>query len=186
MIKNKKIMQEARKSLEGRWKLVISTYFIFFLITISIQSSAYILGLIVNGTLYLGLSIFLLSFLRKKEAKLMQIFEGFPKFDVALFTYIRRYMYIFLWTLLFIVPGIVAALKYSQTFFIMADNPKMKAKEILAKSMEMMDGYKWKLFCLYLRFLGWTLLSILTCGIGFIWLLPYIAVSRARFYEDIK
>ena len=186
MIKNKKIMQEARKSLEGRWKLAVVTYLVFFLITISIQSLTFILGLLVSGTLYLGISIFLLSFLRKKDANLMQIFEGFPKFDVALFTYMRRFFRIFLWTLLFIIPGIVASLKYSQTFFIMADNPKMKAKEILAKSMEMMDGYKWKLFCLYLRFLGWTLLSILTCGVGFICLLPYMAVSRARFYEDIK
>ena len=186
MIKNKKIMQEARKSLEGRWKLAVVTYLVFFLISISIQSSIFILGFIVSGTLYLGLSIFLLSFLRKKEANLMQIFEGFPKFDVALFTYIRRYFYILLWALLFIIPGIIAALKYSQVFFILADNPKMKAKEVLDKSMEMMDGYKWKLFRLYLRFIGWILLSILSLGLGFIWLMPYMAVSRARFYEDIR
>ena len=62
MIKNKKIMQEARKSLEGRWKLAVVTYLVFFLITISIQSLTFILGLLVSGTLYLGISIFLLVF----------------------------------------------------------------------------------------------------------------------------
>ena len=58
--------------------------------------------------------------------------------------------------------------------------------DALRKSKEMMDGYKWKYFCLGLRFIGWALLCVLTLGIGILWLSPYVQVSYAKFYEDVK
>ena len=88
--------------------------------------------------------------------------------------------------LLLIVPGIIAAISYSMAFFIQRDNPDMKAMEAIDASKKMMYGYKWKYFCLGLRFLGWFILGILSCGIGFLWILPYLYISTAKFYIDLK
>jgi uncharacterized membrane protein len=72
------------------------------------------------------------------------------------------------------------------TFYIMADNPTIEPMEALRKSKAMMDGYKMKLFTLQLRFILLTLLSIFTLGIGLLWLIPYMHITAARFYDDIK
>jgi len=95
-------------------------------------------------------------------------------------------IFILLWTLLLIVPGIIAAISYSMTFYIIADDNSIAAKEAIDKSKKMMDGYKWKFFCIGLRFFGLALLCVLTLGIGFLWLFPYIQVTVAKFYDDIK
>jgi uncharacterized membrane protein len=91
-----------------------------------------------------------------------------------------------LWMLLLIIPGIIAAISYSLTFYIIADDDTIKPMEAIDKSKQMMDGYKWKYFFLALRFLGWALLCILTLGIGFLWLIPYVQVTFAKFYDDVK
>ncbi|GHT57847.1 hypothetical protein FACS18945_2990 [Bacteroidia bacterium] len=90
------------------------------------------------------------------------------------------------WSLLLIIPGIIAAISYSMTFYIIADDPAISAMDAINKSKKMMYGYKMKYFCLSLRFLGWALLCILTLGIGFLWLMPYIQVTFAKFYDDLK
>ncbi len=95
-------------------------------------------------------------------------------------------LFIILWTLLFIIPGVVATLSYSQTFFILADDPQLKGSEALRKSKAMMKGNRWKLFCLLWRFFGWFLLGILSMGIGFLWIVPYLATTLAHFYNDLK
>jgi uncharacterized membrane protein len=88
--------------------------------------------------------------------------------------------------LLLIIPGLIAAYSYSMTFYILADNKSMGALEAIKKSKEMMNGNKWKLFRLSFRFFWWMLLSIVTLGIGLLWLIPYMSVSFATFYDDIK
>ena len=85
-----------------------------------------------------------------------------------------------------IIPGIIAAYAYSMAFFIMADNPSVGALEAIRRSKAIMRGRKAKLFCLDLRFLGWGILCLLTLGIGFLWLVPYIQASHAHFYEDVR
>lgn len=95
-------------------------------------------------------------------------------------------LFIVLWSFLLIIPGIIAAYGYSLIFFILADEPSIGISEALKKSKAMMRGYKWKYFCLSFRFFGWVILSILSCGIGFLWLAPYMQVSFAKFYEDLK
>jgi len=95
-------------------------------------------------------------------------------------------LFILLWTLLLIVPGIIAAISYSMTFFILADDPSIGAEAAIEKSKRMMDGYKLKYFYLCLRYFLLILLCILTLGIGFLWLTPYMHVGFAKFYDDIK
>ena len=114
------------------------------------------------------------------------LFSGFKNFGNALVAYLVMTIFVFLWLLLLIIPGIVAALAYAQTFYLLADNPSLDGLDAIRLSKRMMRGYKWKLFCLWLRFFGWALLCVLTFGIGLLWLWPYMAASYAHFYEDLK
>ena len=87
---------------------------------------------------------------------------------------IRVFVYVFLWSLLLYIPGIIKAISYSQTYFIMRDNPGMKGEEAINLSMKMMHGHKMDLFLLGLSFIGWILLGSITFGIGLLWVYPYI------------
>lgn len=88
--------------------------------------------------------------------------------------------------LLLVIPGIIAALSVSMTFYIIADDDSIGVLDAIKKSNEMMNDHKWKLFTLYLRFFGLGIVCLLTLGLGFLWLIPYMQVSVAKFYEDIK
>lgn len=90
-----------------------------------------------------------------------------------------------LWSLLFFIPGIVKSYAYAMTYYIAKDNPNLSANECINASIKMMKGHKRDLFLLDLSFIGWYMLSILTLGIGFLWLLPYINTSRAIFYVEL-
>ena len=95
-------------------------------------------------------------------------------------------IYIFLWSLLLIIPGIIAAYSYSLTFYLLIDEPELSAEAAIQKSIKIMEGNKWKLFLLHLRFFGWFMLCVLTLGIGLLWLIPYVQISFVHFYEDVK
>ncbi len=192
---NTTLMRAARESLKGQWGLAIGTFLIFTLLTsapgsvrahgsfLTISST---LTLIIGGPLSLGAAIFALTISRGKEARLEQIFQGFNNFSNAFVAYLLLALYILLWTLLLIIPGIIAALGYSMTFYIIADDPNIKPQDALNKSKTMMNGHKLKLFYLGLRFFLLALLCILTLGIGFLWLVPYVHVTMAKFYDDIN
>ncbi|HBZ25489.1 MAG: hypothetical protein A2X17_09235 [Bacteroidetes bacterium GWF2_41_61] len=183
------LMQMARESLKGKWGLAIGTFALYTLIIVGIQAipiAGLIASLIIGGPFSVGLAIFSLSISRNKDAKLEQIFQGFNNFGTALGAYLLMVLFISLWTLLLIIPGIIAAISYSMTFYILADDKSIAAMDAIDKSKKMMHGYKWKFICLVLRFLGWTLLCILTLGVGFLWLIPYLQVSVAKFYDDVK
>lgn len=95
-------------------------------------------------------------------------------------------LFVFLWTLLLIIPGIIKSLAYALTPFILAENPEIPAYDAIKLSEKMMMGHKWDLFILILSFIGWFILACLTFGIGFLWLTPYVQMSFCEFYEDIK
>jgi uncharacterized membrane protein len=192
---NISLLREARESLKGKWGVAILTFFVFTLLTTatgsirphgSVLTISSLVTILIVGPLTLGAAIFSLSISRGKEAMLEQIFQGFNNFSTAFIAYLLVLVYVFLWTLLLIVPGIIAALGYSMTFYIIADDPVIKPQDAMKKSKSMMDGYKLKLFYLCLRFFLLALLCILTLGIGFLWLIPYIHVTMAKFYDDIR
>ena len=96
------------------------------------------------------------------------------------------YGFTILWSLLLVIPGIIKSYSYAMTSFILKDEPEMKNNAAIEKSMAMMEGNKNKLFMLDLSFIGWAILCIFTLGIGLLFLQPYVAISRAAFYEDLK
>lgn len=183
------LMQNAKNSLKGKWGLAIGTCVIYILVTGILTAGktvGSIVSLIISGPFALGLAIFSISIARNEEANVGQIFLGFSDFGRTLEAYLRILVNIIVKLLLLIVPGIIAALSYSMTFYILADDNAISAKDAIIKSKHMMDGNKLKLFYLGLRFFGLALLCILTLGIGFLWLFPYMNVTMVKFYDDIK
>ncbi len=188
---NAELMRQARESLKGKWWLAAEVTIIYIIITGVVHLIPKIgpfAGLIIGGPVVLGFMMFFLELSRNKNPKIDTIFYGFKKtfFGVSLLAYLLMVLFIFLWSLLLIVPGIIAAFSYSMTFFIISENDKMKATEAMKLSKKMMNGNKWKYFCLQLRFIGWGILSLITLGIGLIWFIPYIQTTNAKFYDDIK
>jgi uncharacterized membrane protein len=88
--------------------------------------------------------------------------------------------------MLFIIPGIVKSYSSAMSYYIMCDNPEMGANEAITRSREMMNGHKWQLFCLHFSFIGWILLSMLTCGLLLFMVTPYMNAATAEFYEKLK
>lgn len=95
-------------------------------------------------------------------------------------------IFVFLWTLLLIIPGIIKGFAYALVPYILVDKPELSANEAINLSMRMMKGHKFDFFWLCLSFIGWILLAILTLGIGMFWLMPYMYTSYAAFYQDVK
>lgn len=185
---NKDLMKVARESLRGKWGSAIGPAFVIILITgviSAIPGIGSIISIALSGPFFLGMAMFFLRFSRGQDVHFKQIFDGFHYFGESLGTYLLMSLYILLWSLLLIVPGIIRAISYSMTFFILAENPSLKPSKVLEKSRQMMNGYKMKFFLLQLRFFGWSILCILTFGIGFLWLVPYMQVTYAKFYDDL-
>ncbi len=183
------LKDKALESLHGKWGAVIGTYVVFILLSVVVRmvpAIGAIASLAITGPLTLGISIFMLHIARNQDADSNLLFKGFEQFGNALGAYLLMLIFVLLWTLLLIIPGIIASISYSMTFFIMADDESISPMDALKKSREMMNGYKWKYFLLQLSFIGWAILCILTLGIGFLWLGPYIYVTNAKFYEHVK
>ena len=103
-----------------------------------------------------------------------------------LWGYILMLIKLFLWYLLLIIPGIIKCFSYALTPYILVDEPELSALQAIKKSRKMMKGHKFDLFWLFLSFIGWIILCILTFGLGALWLGPYMYTSYAAFYEDVK
>ncbi len=186
---NKILMSQARELLKGKWGEGVKVTFLYSIIIFAINSLPKIgsfISFIITGPFMLGLTYYWLTFSRRQDVKINMIFDGFNSWWRALSAYFLIILYTLLWTLLLVVPGIIAAYSYSQTFYILADDKNIRVNDAINKSKVIMKGNKWKLFCLGCRFIGWGLLCILSLGIGFLWLAPYFRVTLARFYDDIN
>lgn len=95
-------------------------------------------------------------------------------------------VFIFLWLLLFLIPGIIKCFSYAMTPYILIEHPEMSVNKAIDESIYLMDGHKFDYFYLGLSFIGWIILSIMSFGIGFIWLIPYMQTTMAAFYADLK
>ena len=155
-------------------------------LTISIASLLALFQFVFGGTVQLGYAKFLLMQHDRQDPNASLLFSKFNCFGDGFLQHLLRRIYVFLWSLLFVVPGIVASYSYSMTPFIMAEHPDMSASEAIAASKDMMQGHKGELFCLDLSFIGWSFLCGLTAGIGYIALNPYTNAARAVFYRNLQ
>ena len=123
--------------------------------------------MLVSGSFALGLTFIWLNILRRKPVNTEMVFTGFSYFIQSLLLYVFRTVCIFLWSLLFFIPGVIAYYRYSMAIFLLADNPKMNPVEAIRISGLLMKGNKLKLFTLDLSFIGWVLLTGIVAGIAF-------------------
>ena len=196
-MENSKIMKEAYASLKGKWVLAIGGNLLFAIIsmavalvgwgTVGADWGANLTSLIFAPPLTIGMTIFSLNISRDNKPEIDDLFIPFKTSWVkAILAYFMMGVLVAVGFILLIIPGIIAALMFSQVFFIMGEDKEIGAYDALVKSMNMMKGYKWKFFRIGLRLFGLAILCIVTLGIGFIWLLPYQNVVYAKFYDDIK
>ena len=140
---------------------------------------------LIGGVLQLGYARFLLKQHDGKALDFSDLFSQFDRFGTGFAQNFLRTLYTFLWSLLLIVPGIIAALSYAMTPFILEEHPELTASEAIARSKALMDGHKMDLFILNLTFLGWDILCALTANIGHLFLNPYKNAAYAVFYREI-
>ena len=188
MEKNSKYFRDLGwAQLEGRWGNPVILTLVYLAIGSLVSSvSSGILGLL---TIPMGYS-YAVSFLENKrtgaEFKIEKLFEGYKDFIRIFGTILLEATYVILWTLLLIVPGIIKAISYSQTYFVMKDNPELSFNAAIERSMAMMEGHKMQYFLLQLSFIGWVILAMLTFGLLTLWVNPYICATNAHFYEYVK
>ena len=208
---NSELRAQARERLEGKWGTFVLMTFLFYVIQALLQIPGYIGSLLevlspenvlaslsfsnISNILSLlalplswGLTVSLLRNHREESVDLENLFDGFRggRYTRVFCALFLVNLFTFLWTLLLIIPGIIKAFSYALTPYIIMDEPELTARQAITRSCEIMQGRRWKLFCLYLSFIGWGILCLLTFGIGFLWLVPYMNASIAAFYEDAR
>ncbi len=192
-ISNFEIRAKARQALDNN---IFSSKFLM-LIAMNITTSL-VLGaanylclglgtLLLCGPLYVGLyKSHLKTVNGDSDIRFSTVFDGCDDFGSNLVLGVMHTLIIALWSLLFIIPGVIKSYSYALVYYVKADNPEYTWRECLNESERMMRGYKMKLFTLHLSFLGWAFLSLFTFGIGFLWVNVYQQTATAVFYEKLK
>ena len=143
-----------------------------------------IIKLIIGGAVSFGYAYFNLNLVDGKRANFGDLFSKMYIGKGIGMNFLRA-LYIFLWSLLFIIPGIIKGLAYSMAPYLLSEHPELRVNEAIDLSQKMMKGNKWRFFCLQLSFIGWILLGVLTLGIAMLWVNPYMEVSCAAFYREL-
>ncbi|WP_037463545.1 DUF975 family protein [Shimazuella kribbensis] len=146
-------------------------------------------SIILTSTLSLGQYFIFLSISRMQHVRLADLFVFLKSGRMilrAILGSIIPALYILLWSLLLIIPGIYKAFCYAMTPYILVDHPELSVRQAMQKSIHLMRGHKWHYFVLGLTFTGWIILSIFTLGIGFLWVIPLINATNAKFYLTIQ
>ena len=186
---NSQLRAEARQALQGKWPMAAVAALIYSIVAGGLSAIPFIGGLcslFVGLPIAYGIAIVMFGVFKGKDVDFGVLFEGFQDYSRIFVTKLLQGIYTALWSLLLVVPGIIKYYSYAMTDYILKEEPEMKNNAAIEKSMAMMENNKMKLFLLDLSFIGWALLCIVTFGIGFLFLQPYMQVSHAAFYEDLK
>ena len=135
-----------------------------------------------------GFSLFVMNSVRRSQPAIGNLLDGFGMFPRVLFLIILQIVLIFLWSLLLVIPGIIAAYRYSFAVYVMIDHPEMSAMDCLRESKRLTNGYKGQLFLLDLSFILWFLLTMIPV-VGYIaqvYVTPYMESARVLYYEQIR
>lgn len=145
-------------------------------------------ALIVIGPMTYGLSyVFLKQARDGQEMQLGDIFKGFTDdFGQTFLIGLMTGIFTLLWSMLFVIPGIIKAYSYSMVYYIKIDHPEYDWRQCISESQAMMKGHKGELFMLDLSFIGWLIVGSMCLGVGVLWVEPYMEASHAQFYESIK
>lgn len=192
---NQGYKNRALANLDKAWAPAAIATLIFYVVTLAITysiefgigSEYSLLATLITLPLSYGILVLFLDFARGEKIENSKLFDGYKYGFQRIFTTgLLQLIYTVLWYLLLIIPGIIKSYSYSMTYYILKDNPELKNNAAIEKSMQMMNGHKMDLFLLHLSFIGWAILCLLTMGIGFLFLIPYMYTAQAHFYEDLK
>ncbi|OKL37645.1 DUF975 family protein [Domibacillus mangrovi] len=195
-----KLRAKARESLKGNWLIAIGLFVLTTIIftlpdfifnpneyDFSWRDVAVILTTWLLTPITVGLTWAWIDMSRGKSISFGHLVHPFQTiFAKTIFVSFLQGLFLLLWTLLFIVPGIIKSFSYMMTFYILRDRPELSPLEVITESRKMMNGHKGEAFVLGLTFIGWLLLGVVTLGIGFLWIVPYISVTFAHFYDTIR
>lgn len=173
------------------WKEQYNGFFqpellLFYLSIVMITLAFALIAFFFGGAVTLGYCRFNKNVIKGTNPRFNDLFSNFHIFWKAFLLQLLIGIFIILWTFLLIIPGIIATFSYAMAPYIMDENPEMSVMEAIRRSKEMMNGNRWRLFCLELSFIGWAILCLFTCGIGILWLNPYIYAAEAAFYLEIS
>lgn len=192
MTSNAELRARARKTLGNG---LFTNEWLFALLASLIASavigftSTFIIGFLIVGIVNIGIGKYYLGRARRtvKHDDFMVLIDG-AKGDIGgnIILGLLIGIFTFLWSLLFIIPGIVKSYAYSMAYFIKIDHPEYTATQALDESQKIMKGNKMKLFLLDLSFIGWIILGALCFGIGTLWVTAYMEAAHAEFYRDIN
>ncbi|MDE6293419.1 MAG: DUF975 family protein [Clostridiales bacterium] len=188
MLTAKDYRLRAWNALNGNWGTVAITYLLVTVVLsfcggLSAIGIGAILLFVLEGPIQYGFATQSLNVVRGKMVDVKDVMAAQHRFADSVIAYFITAIYTFLWSLLFIIPGIIAAYSYSLTYYVMLDNPMLSPDQARRESMRLMQGHKWELFCLHFSFIGWILLCALTFGILTFWVMPYMQAATAEFYD---
>ena len=192
MINRSELKGKAKSALQGKRGTMALTMLLYLVLSFAaglvaiIPIIGFIGTLLIAPALGLGLIIMTLKVARLESIQVSDLFNGFNYILKAFGITFMVGLFTFLWSLLLIIPGIIASYRYSMALYILADNPQIGVMEAITQSKEMTYGYKGSLFVLQLSFIGWAILANFTFGILYLWLLPYMYVTYSYFYLKIK
>ena len=179
----------AKIQIKGKIGILFAMFLIMFGVLIAsgfVPVLGSIANYLVNAAFALGGAWVFLRIAKGKEVSVGNIFYGFEDLWAAIKAQFFMGLFILLWSLLLIIPGIIKAYAYSMTFYILAENKGMPVLEAITLSRKMMDGHKMDLFLLFLSFIGWFILTAITFGIAGIWVYPYFYATFSNFYLSVK
>ncbi len=186
MLFAKDFRRVARENLASYWWPSIGCLLLYMLVS-GAATGTVIGAIVLAGPLWYGYNTYWLERVRGWRPTIGTLFEGFTHcFGTSIATYLLQGLFIILWSLLLFVPGIIKSYSYAMCPYILRDCPNMDALEVIDTSRAMMDGSKWRLFCLDMSFIGWLLLCAVTFGIAGLYVIPYMQTSRAAFYEEVR
>lgn len=180
MINRAELKAKAKAQIKGNIGILFLCYLIYLLIC------GTGIGALAAPALMIGFIMMYLAMREGVKPQVGDLFKGFNLFGRALWLNILMGIFIYLWSLLLFVPGIIKALSYSMAPYILAENQDLTARQALNKSKELTKGHKWELFVLLLSFIPWFLLLSITFFIAGIYVIPYVQATIANFYKEIS
>lgn len=209
MLTRKEIVAKAKANLEGQWGTAVVGGMLFIFLSSMANASAFvyqtalnlggqpesnpvaigvitILGLLLLSIVSVGYCDMNRRIADGEQLKLETMFGGFSYAGKCIWLNLVMAFFIFLWSLLLIIPGIIASYRYMMAPYILAENPEISVMEAINRSKKMMDGHKGELFVLLLSLIGWAVFAILTCGIGLLFFIPYREAIVGQYYVSLR
>ena len=206
MIRNQDYKNAALAALKGNWAPALVATIIFFLLVAVIATPGAFADPVRNPGFYFGIAggvtfitffigvpmqigyynAFKELYVSGDNAISGNMFSlGFSKFFKKIFAYLLVGLIVMVGFFLLVIPGIILAYAYVLVPYLLVDEPDLSIVQTLKRSRTLMKGHKFDVFYLELSFIGWAILAVLTFGIGYLWLMPYLATSLGVFYKDV-